>query len=89
MGGVCTGPAVHGLAVIDPTASSQELVELRRIRGEYLEMPGLCLTRCQAQRLWGLPCDRCEALLGALIEERFLIRTPDGRFIRRGGDSGC
>jgi hypothetical protein len=33
-------------------ASRQEW--LRRIRGEYLEMPGLCLTLAQAQRLWGL-----------------------------------
>ena len=63
-----------------------EDLELCRIRGEYLEMPGLCLTRCQAQRLWGLPYDRCDALLTALIEERFLVRTTDGRFIRFGGD---
>ena len=61
--------------------------ELRRIRGEYLEMPGLCLTQCQAQRLLGLSCDRCEALLTLLIKEGFLIRTADGRFIRYGGDS--
>ena len=27
---------------------------LGRIRGEYLEMPGLKLTLAQAQRLWGL-----------------------------------
>lgn len=58
--------------------------ELTRIRGEYNEMPGLCLTQDQAQRLWGLPCDRCEALLTALLEERFLARTADGRFVRRG-----
>src|SRR5262245_7291557 len=32
---------------------------LRRIEGEYLEMPGLQLTREQAQRLWVLDCDTC------------------------------
>ena len=72
--------------VDDRVATDQSVVakelELCRIRGEYLEMPGLCLTRCQAQRLWGLPCDRCDWLLTALIEERFLVHTTDGRFIR-------
>jgi hypothetical protein len=70
---------------VDDHLPSTEQHELCRIRGEYLEMPGLCLTRCQAQRLWGLPCDRCDALLAALVEERFLVRTNDGRFILRGG----
>ena len=68
---------------IEQSASVDER-ELTRIRGEYHEMPGLCLTQCQAQRLWDLPCDRCEALLTALTEERFLVRTADGRFVRRG-----
>jgi hypothetical protein len=30
---------------------------LRRVKGEYLEMPGLRLTPAQAQRLWGLDRD--------------------------------
>ena len=30
---------------------------LRQVRSEYLEMPGLRLTRRQAQRLWGLDDD--------------------------------
>ena len=71
------------VCTIEPSVSVDDR-ELTRIRGEYGEMPGLCLTQCQAQRLWGLPCDRCEALLTALIEERFLVRTVDGRFVRRG-----
>jgi hypothetical protein len=58
---------------------------LRRIKGEYLEMPGLCLTASQAQRLWGLDRDVCDALLGALVEAKFLSQTRDGAFIR--GDS--
>jgi hypothetical protein len=45
-------------------------------------MPGLRLTTAQAQRLWQLDADQCEALLDALIEERTLKRTPDGAFVR-------
>ena len=66
------------------THSDADNPELPRIRGEFLEMPGLCLTRCQAQRLWGLPCDRCLSLLAILVEEGFLRVTADGRFVRSG-----
>ena len=48
---------------------------LRRIRSEYLEMPGLRLTRRQAQRLWGLDEHTCAQLLDSLTESRFLRRT--------------
>lgn len=58
---------------------------LQRIQGEYLEMPGLRLTAAQAQRLWGLDRDVCEALLGALVDSSFLCRTRDGAFIRPEG----
>ena len=84
-------PAWHAADRMRATASSvvADQLELCRIRGEYLEMPGLCPTRCQAQRLWSLPCERCEALLATLIEEKFLVRTNDGRFVRVGAaDSG-
>ncbi len=53
---------------------------LRRVKGEYLEMPGLRLTPAQAQRLWGLDRESCEALLGALVDARFLCKTRDGAF---------
>lgn len=55
---------------------------LRRIRGEYLEMPGLRLTTAQARRLWGLDRAECDALIGALVDAKFLLRTPDGAFVR-------
>lgn len=54
---------------------------LRRARAEYLEMPGLRLTRAQAQRLWGLDPRTCEQLLAALTETRFLAQTRDGSFV--------
>jgi hypothetical protein len=58
---------------------------LQRIQGEYVEMPGLRLTAAQAQRLWGLERDVCDALLGALVDAKFLVRTRDGAFIRLEG----
>ncbi len=54
----------------------------RRIKGEYLEMPGLILSVVQAQRLWGLDQRSCERHLGALVNARFLRRTIDGRYVR-------
>ena len=55
---------------------------LRRVQGEFLEMPGLRLTEPQARRLWGLDAASCRALLGALVDAQFLYRTRDGAFMR-------
>ncbi len=55
---------------------------LLRIRGEYLEMPGLRLTAEQAQRLWALDLHTCRSLLEALVEAKFLGRTRDGKYFR-------
>ena len=54
---------------------------IRRIRGEYLEMPGLSLTVPQAQRLWGLEPAFCHDLLKALVESGFLVRTATGAYV--------
>ena len=58
---------------------------LQRIQGEFVEMPGLCLTAAQAQRLGGLERDVCDALLGALVDAKFLSQTRDGAFVRTEG----
>ena len=55
---------------------------LRRVRGEFLEMPGLRLTNAQAQRLWGLDAQTCSVALDTLIARRFLFRTRDGAVMR-------
>jgi len=55
---------------------------MRRVQGEFLEMPGLRLTEAQARRLWGLDAASCGALLGALVDAKFLFRTRDGAFMR-------
>ena len=64
----------------EPIRASDEV--LRRVQGEFLEMPGLRLTTPQARRLWGLDAAQCEALLGALVEAKFLFQTRDGAFMR-------
>lgn len=64
-------------------AQTQPLDEvMRRVQGEYIEMPGLRLTTAQAQRLWGLDRTACDTLLGALVDAKFLLRTRDGAFVR-------
>jgi hypothetical protein len=55
---------------------------LRRIRGEYIEMPGLRLTGAQARRLWGLDEQTCAQLLEMLTGDRFLYRNADGTYAR-------
>ncbi len=59
-------------------------VLLNRIRREYIEMPGLALTRAQATRLWHLDAGICERLLRHLVRENFLAEFSGGRFIRLG-----
>ena len=65
-------------------AARQEPLDdvLRRVRGEFIEMPGMRLTSVQAQRLWGLDRAACDTLLGALVDAKFLLRTRDGAFVR-------
>ena len=58
---------------------------LQRIQGEFLEMPGLRLTPTQARRRWGLERAECDALLGALVDAKFLAQTRDGAFMRMEG----
>ena len=64
------------------TASLPDEPQLRRIRGEYLEMPGLRLTRQQAQRLWGLDEQTCMTLLNRLVDLKFLFLSADGNYMR-------
>jgi len=57
---------------------------LQVIRAEYLEIPGLHLTRAQAQRLWALDTTTCDAMLSALVNARFLRRTPRDAYVLAG-----
>jgi hypothetical protein len=68
------------------TAGHNDL--LNRIRGEYLEMPGLRLTATQAARLWAVDVDVASALLSALVKAGFLIVADDSQHARRGDSEG-
>jgi hypothetical protein len=59
-----------------PTTRVTELVAL--IRAEYDEMPGLCLTRAQAQRLWLLDAEVCDNVLRVMVDAGFLRLTAGG-----------
>jgi hypothetical protein len=54
----------------------------KRIRAEYLEMPGLRLTLDQAHRLCGVERALCQAILEGLVEAKFLCKKPDGAYAR-------
>jgi hypothetical protein len=56
---------------------------LRRVQAEFLEMPGLRLTRAQARRLWALDDTLCEAVLAALVDARFLVESRNASFVRQ------
>ena len=55
---------------------------LQRVREQYLETPGLQLTKPQAMRLFGVAPSVCAAMLRALVMENFLSRAGDGVFVR-------
>jgi hypothetical protein len=54
-----------------------------RVRGEFMEMPGLRLNVAQAQRLWGLDALRCQAVLETLVETGVLACTSRAYSLRR------
>jgi len=55
---------------------------LRRVQAEFLEMPGLRVTRAQARRLWALDAALCDAVLSALVDARFLVESRNESFMR-------
>ncbi len=56
---------------------------VRRVRSEYLEMPGLCLTFDQACRLWALDATTCRRVLQDLVVEGFVAVSDRGAYVRR------
>lgn len=55
-----------------------------RVRGEFIEMPGLSLTFKQACRLWQLDADTCRAVLQSLMAEEFLVQSQTGFYAAYG-----
>ena len=71
--------ATDGHIASSPHLDFVRLLEM--VRAEYLEMPGLRLTRRQAQRLWALDAPTCDALLDMLESTHFLRRSPRGDYM--------
>lgn len=69
--------------IAPPTRSDAAL--LRRVIGEYREMPGLCLTLAQACRLFDLSPEKLAWLVGMLVDDGMLKITANGRVILAGG----
>ncbi len=55
---------------------------LHLIQSEYLEIPGLHLTRNQVQRLWSLDSGTCDLVLRSLVGMGFLRVTDTGTYVR-------
>lgn len=66
--------------IMGPTFAEEALV--KRVRGEYREMPGMRLTVDQAMRLWMLDRKTCSHVLASLVAARFLVRDDNGRYMR-------
>lgn len=57
-----------------------------RVHAEFREMPGMALTLAQASRLFSLEPERCERVLGALVQSGVL--ATNGRTFARSGSVG-
>ena len=64
------------------TADTHLTERIDLIRAEYLESPGLHLTKPQVQRLCGLDDVTSEALVAALVDVKFLKCTSQGAYVR-------
>jgi hypothetical protein len=53
-----------------------------RVRGEFMEMPGLRLTPAQASRLWAVDGLTSARVLDGLAATGFLSRTREGAYVR-------
>ena len=66
-----------------PLSAAEEFCDwVRLIQSEYAEMPGLHLSKRQAQRLWNLDAPSMDLIFGALEATNFLRRTSNDVYIR-------
>jgi DNA-binding IclR family transcriptional regulator len=64
------------------TGSSGECEIISAVVGEFNEMPGMKLTRDQICRLWHLPHDEAERVVGSLVTRGFLRKDSENRYGR-------
>ena len=65
-----------------PTIAAPTMDWVKLVRAEYLEMPGLILTKAQIRRLWGIDSVTCDALIKALLGSGFLRCTSNDLYVR-------
>ena len=69
-------------------SATKDLSEkVRLVQSEFAEMPGLHLSKRQAQRLWNLDRRSAEGIFDALESSHFLKRTANDMYMR--ADLGC
>lgn len=68
---------------VGPALPDDDMALLRRIGGEFLEMPDLTLTAAEASRLFALELTRCRRILERLVARGIL--SSDGRYFARAG----
>jgi hypothetical protein len=72
-----TPPDVEGTAAIMDTDAL-----VTRIKSEFYESPGMCLTVRQGARLWGIAPEECARIVDRLVSEQFLRWTRNGEVVR-------
>jgi len=77
--GTATG-AMHEPCTITLFRKAGDEALLRRVRGEYREMPGMRLTFDQAMRLWNIDRQACATVLNSLVASRYLEIDGFGRY---------
>jgi len=77
--GTATG-GTHEPCTIMLFRTAAEDALLRRVRGEYREMPGMRLTFEQAMRLWNIDRQACATVLNSLVASRYLAIDGFGRY---------
>jgi hypothetical protein len=53
-----------------------------RIKSEFNESPGMCLTLRQGARLWGIAPEECARIVDLLVLQEFLRWTRNGEVVR-------
>ena len=75
--------ALHCSGAVVTTGNDRVASEvLNRVRSEFLEMPDLCLTTVQAERLLALRAEVCRAALETLVDDQFLSRSITGSYVQ-------
>jgi len=75
---------LHGLPLAQEDGMSHHEMQTltNRVRCEFIEMPGLRLTKAQAGRLWGLDTRACQEVIESLVRTGFLQCSPAGTITR-------